>query len=560
MTFEAQARETRSRTHRSGSALPRAVALLAASLLARGAAAATEGPTLALPGPGAAAYGPDPALACKGTGVAKALETDFAELAHKSGKPEAVMDGRLCVAAEALVAWNRPEAPEESALTALSWHLGLPTPIQRRGVFTATLEGQDWRDIAERFADAASSYLGTLWQPRFGVAVKELREGGARGGVVKSVVALVLADLPVDLEPVPRKLAAGASAALSGKIPEGLSGPKVYVCGPTGKLEAPAEPGPGVTADLRCPERPGILLADVRASKGGELLTLARLAILCGGAPEVAPAAQPRRGPVEAGAAEKALFDQANALRASAGLSPLALDPAVAGVARRAAEAYRARSQGAAEPFDVAARLKEVEVPTLLVLQNPVAALSVEEAAAATAQSPINRCNILNPDTNAGAAGVAVTTDAKGNTLVFATELFVRELVPVDPEAVRAKLRGAIAERRDGARAPALAQDPVLDEVAEKYAQLLASHRGSPPKADESAVVAPLYASYSKVDVMSGVKAEPLDFAQEPGMIGPAQRLGVGVALGTNAVLGKNAAYVVVVLGTPHEAKKGTGE
>jgi uncharacterized protein YkwD len=370
-------------------------------------------------------------------------------------------------------------------------------------------------------------------------------------------VALVLLDEGVELAPVPRQLPAGGKATLSGKLPPGAVNPKVYACDPSGKFEAPKQAGEAVAAEVACGDKPGQLLVDIRAEVKGASQSLARLAIACGEAKDPAsiPVVAPQKGALDGASAGRKLFELGNAERAQAGLPPLSWDDEVATAARAAAEAYRAEADGGGAAVDAEKALQAAGVSTLLVLQNPVAALSLEEAAAVTAQSPVNRCNLLNREVTAGGVGVATTSDANGNTIVYATELFVRELPPVDAPALRASLRQAIAERREASRAAPLAADPVLEEVAQKYAELLAAKRGAPGKAEEGAVVAPLYKAFRTVNIMSGVKPDALELAQEPGMIAPGKALGVGVASGTHAVLGKNAPYVVVVVGTPQEKR-----
>ena len=525
--------------------------LLAALLALASPALAAEAPAasgrIALSRPGPASYGPDPAFTCKSGGVTASLGTDLGKAAK--GKDLAA-DGRLCAIAEALLGWDHPEQPPESVRTALSWHFGLPTTFQR--ALTATIETEDWRVIGERFAAAAAPFVTSAAHPRYGVATRRLERELTR-------VALVLLDEGVALEPVPRQVAAGGQVALRGRLPRGAASPRVYACDAAGGFSAPAQEGDAVKAELACGDQPGRLLVDVRAEVNGATQTLARLAVDCGeprpavAALEVAPL---RKGPVDAAAAARRLFELGNAERVAAGLPELAWSDEVAGAARAAAEGYRDEAGGKGGRFDVEAALKSAEVSTLLVLQNPVAALSVEEAATVTAQSPVNRCNLLNREVTTAGVGVASSIDEAGNTIVFATALLVRELPALDAPALREKLRGAIAARREAARAAPLSQHPLLEEVAQRYADLLATSRGAPGKAEEAAVVKPLYEAFLSVSIMSGAKAAPLELAEEPGMIGAGRAMGVGAAGGAHPVLGKNAPYAVVILGTPREPRE----
>src|SRR5205814_8810007 len=91
--------------------------------------------------------------------------------------------------------------------------------------------------------------------------------------------------------------------------------------------------------------------------------------------------------------------------------------------------------------------------------------------------------------------GAAATTDAAGKPSTVVTELFVKELPPLDVPALREKLYDALARRRSEARATALKKDAQLEEMAQKYATELAAARGDVPKARDRELTSPLYKS-----------------------------------------------------------------
>jgi len=248
---------------------------------------------------------------------------------------------------------------------------------------------------------------------------------------------------------------------------------------------------------------------------------------------------------------EKKLFELVNGERTAAGLSLLAWDDSVARVARDIAETQRDRSQkGSAKEIDVVERLKQADVSSPLVLQNPARARSAEDAHARFAASSAHRANYMNPSITHAGIGIVSGTDASGQPSLIVTELFVREPPPVDPQAVRGQLRSAIARRRSDARASALANDKALEDVAQRTATALADAKGSLPKAREDEILSPLRKVFRTVNVIGGAKADPLDFAEEPGIVASAKLLGIGVAQGAHPQLGKNATYVVVLTGT----------
>jgi hypothetical protein len=148
---------------------------------------------------------------------------------------------------------------------------------------------------------------------------------------------------------------------------------------------------------------------------------------------------------------------------------------------------------------------------------------------------------------------VVSKTDAEGRPIVYVTEVLVRELPKADVEQTRQALRSAVAQKRKDARTNAVASDPTLEGVAQKYAEALAGAGGTLSKEEASQLTAPLNKAFTKVTMVSGAKQEPLDFAEEPQTTAPGKTLGVGVATGRHPVLGRNATYVVLMVGTPRK-------
>jgi hypothetical protein len=74
------------------------------------------------------------------------------------------------------------------------------------------------------------------------------------------------------------------------------------------------------------------------------------------------------------------------------------------------------------------------------------------------------------------------------------------------------------------------------------------------PKARVSEIEAPLYKGFATVNEIGGVKADPMEFAQEPGIVGDARLVGVGVGIGSSPQFGKNSTYVVILTGKKHGA------
>jgi hypothetical protein len=183
------------------------------------------------------------------------------------------------------------------------------------------------------------------------------------------------------------------------------------------------------------------------------------------------------------------------------------------------------------------------------VVQNPGLALSAEDAELNFEQSPLQRANLMSPEmTNAG-IGLAPSKDPTGRATVYVSQLFVQELAAVDPESVRKELREKVLAKRTAAHAAAAAIDAAMEAAAQKYAAALAASSGELSNAQGNQILAPVTKVYHAMNVISGVKADPLAFADEPGVAGKAQVIGVGAAQGNSPTLGKNSTYVVILLG-----------
>ncbi len=489
----------------------------------------------------AAQYGPNGALTCPGSGAVGLLQRDVGEQKGSGGaRPQA--DGSLCAAAEALLGWDQPETPPESVVRFVANYFGNAAPVRR--VITATLETEDARQVASRLSDSVVNFANNAKNPRYGAATLRVRKATTK-------IVLLLQDPGVELQPTPRTVPAGAQVAVAGRLLGDLVNPKVLASSPVGKLEVVPATGKEFHAQLACGDRPGRMQVEIRGEKDGEPTSVAQFPVGCG-APLASSVTVPApvKGNVDEAQAARRFFELTNADRAEIGLPPLSWDPAVAGVARSAAEYVRDQSRGSAAPFDLVAKLSAADVASPIVLQNPVSATSVEEAHALVQASAVDRANVLNPEVTHGAAGVVVTNVPDVGPVLYVSELLVKELPPFDPQVVAGTIRQAIAQRRADARAAPLADDRQLDEIAQRYAAALADARGNLPKEKADALVAPLYKGFSTVNLISGVKIDPVEFAQEPAAVAPAKILGVGVAPGTSAALGKNSAYVVIITAT----------
>ncbi len=493
----------------------------------------------------AARYGADAGLRCPSGGAFRMVEGDLADLARPAMKAAAKGDGRLCGMAESFLGWD-PSAPtpREEVVAFVSQWFGLVRPASQ--VMIATLETEDARIIADRVRDAARSFALNAAAPRFGMATQRVREGATR-------VAVVLQDAPIEVDPFPRRLGTGERATLSGRLLAGLANPQVLVGDPSGQVARPEQPpGTRFAANIACGQKPGRIQVEIRAEpEGGRpdgVVVVASFPVACAKDLPTSVAVAPEPWPQDPEEQARKVAARVNAERTGAGLGPLLWDDALAGVARDVAATVR--DQGGQAAVDLSAKLRARGIAAPVALQSAAVDLTAERAGEKLLQSPSNRANALSAEVNRIGVGIATGRSADGRAVVYVTELFLKEQPPLDVAAVRGKLREAIAQKRRDARATAVASDPQLEDVANAYAAALAAAGGELPKEKAQAITAPLSRAFRSVSMVSGAKAKVMDFAEEPKVISPGKLLGVGVAQGLHPVLGRNATYAVIMIGT----------
>ncbi|HTO95448.1 MAG TPA: CAP domain-containing protein [Myxococcales bacterium] len=500
----------------------------------------------------AANYGPDPSFACPERGVNGLVQDDLGSQAE----PE----GRLCALADTLLGWpgSDEDIPPENVLSVLSHDFGLPQTVRRiviTNVNTAetvsrgpAISGATEKDLATMMEAPIRTFLASASTPRYGLVTMRVKQGLTR-------VVIAMQDQSLDLKPLPRKLNPGQSATLTGTVLGNLTNPKVQFTDATGNLtKTDAGGGKTVTAELKCGDRPGRMIVNITAEHEGADVQLANFPIGCAIDLPVAvamPTAKPA-GPADPAETEKQLATLLNQDRTTAGLKPLAVDEALAGVARSLSE-DRAKGRGTTGD-EVQKRLQAADISAPKILVSEAQAMNAEDAWTRFSNSPSDRANALNPEMTDVGIGVAPGAPVNNRPVMVVTYLYLKQLPPPNPEEIKGKLYEAIERRRNDARAGPLAKDPQLEEIAQKYATEMAADKGRVPKEKAAEIEAPLYKLFSTVNELGGVKADPLEFAEESGIVGDAKLVGVGVGIGTSAQFGKNSSFVVILLGKKHTA------
>lgn len=499
-------------------------------------------------------YGADPALTCPAAGAHGALQDELNSRA-KGGKM-AQPDGRLCAMADTLLGWKQAsdaDLPPESVRSFLSQYFGLPGSVRR--MLLSNVETEDAKNIATSVADAVASFTASAQKPLYGMMTERLKKGTTR-------VVLVFFDDVAQIEPLPRRLAPGQAATLAGSVAGELVKPRVEVVDPIGTLQkSQPQPGKAFRAEVKCADHPGKILVQVVAEKDGAEAQVTNFPVYCGAAPPLAvKLPTSKAGPVDLAAAEKELLDLVNSDRKAAGIKPLNALPPLSDIARQVAQ-KRAQGQGITST-DLNKALKDAEIAAPMLLESMAQAFTVEDAYTRFSESPSDRSNTMNPDVTDVGVGVVKGPMVGDKPTYIVAELFVKQRAPIDPAQVKAKLYDAIEKKRTDARVAAAGKDPTLEKVAQAYAEAAAANGGKPPKEKESQILAPLYKESMTVNQLGGFvpdEATAIEVAEQPSITGAAKLVGVGVALGKSPQFGKGSPFVMVLLGTRHDAKAGRG-
>jgi len=503
--------------------------------------------------PAALAYGSDPTSRCSGS-IFSRLPGEVERRAKAASVTPPRPDGVLCAIADAFLGWTDPGAPREGVLAFVSGYMGLPSPA--RQAFVTTIGTDDDVVISERLAETIVSHGKYVQNARYGAALFQIpREDRLSKPTFR--VVLVLGDEPVALDPLPRRLALGQRAKLAGQLQGPLENPKVVLSDAKGETSAPPQaPGKAFEAELRCGDRPGTIRVEISAEQGGARRVVASFPVACGTDLATTVPVTAAQWPSDVAGQEKKVLAIINAERTGAGLPALAWDEAVAGVARSLSEGLSDESRRGTAAGSVVEQLQKAGVPSPLLLVNPAQGRTVDDAQERLLTSPGHRANLMNPEVNHAGVGVTTVTEKSGATTTYLAELFVKVLPAVDLGEVRQQLLAAIAERRAEAKVASIPVDPALQEVAQKYALEMAAAKGTLPEERDTQLLDSLRKTYKGVNMLAGASAAPLEFAKDRKVLASGKALGVGLAQGDHPSLGRNATFVVILVGEPREPAK----
>ncbi len=500
---------------------------------------------LELVGPPAMLYGGREGVRCPDEPLYSATFATVAARAQAQRVPQPRPDGRLCQVARALAALmlDGLPPPQPAVEMALS-HAGVLEPAPHFLVLVG--DAGDVRSLQKELERRLPELPLRSSSPRVGLGVAPRPDG-------LSVIGLLLQDSFLEMESVPRALPAGKRQALRGKVLQPYAEPMVLFTGGDGQVKRLFKgPGREFSATLTCEGEPGRHQVEIMATGPDGPSVIANFPVWCGESPPthvaVARKTTPTRDP---GDAETAVLALVNAERERAGLRPLAWHDDAASVARAHSHDMLQRDVVAhVSPTtgNVTDRVKRAGIQSPLVLENLARAYSPEDVHAGLMNSPGHRQNIMNPDVTHLGIGVALDGRGQQAPALYVTEVFLRELLALDVDQAREQVVALIGERRAqrGRRVPA--RDGGLDKIAQRLVSELARGKGEVPAQKRDALLQEAASRYRSVGAVVGIMADPKDLASD-GLFAEADALGVGVAQGEHQSFGKNAVFVVVLLG-----------
>jgi uncharacterized protein YkwD len=347
-----------------------------------------------------------------------------ARAAAAQGQTAPRPDARLGAVAETLADSLGPdEVPGLPLQEFLLSHFGLGDPLPELSMFQV---GMDDDTIRSKFA---ARIPGMMRGGPFG----HVGVGVVRHFFGKTSVVLALQREDIELLPVPRKLAAGDSAFIAGRLLRGRRDPRVLVAPPRGEVQTLAVRGSGDSfqTSFRCDAGVGRYQLEIVGTGSDGKSVVANFPIFCGVDP---PASAPRsivEGPetTDRKRAEVLATQAVNQDRAAVGLAALVWDEALARAARGYSDELARRQvveHTSRESGDAADRVRRAGARALVVYENVGRANSIADAERSFMSSPGHRANILaRPATRIG-VGVTFRQESGSVPTLYVTQLFAR--------------------------------------------------------------------------------------------------------------------------------------
>ncbi len=370
------------------------------------------------------------------------------------------------------------------------------------------------------------------------------------------VVVVAATRRRVQLDAVPRRVAAGARVSLRGRVVAGLRTPMMTVTHPDGHTEeSPLGEGPDFLGQFPVGER-GTWQVEVSADSDEGSTVLANFPVYVDTDPPATPEETATVEAEDPAAVEAALLRSINEARERAHLAPVeAMPPLV--------EAARAHSRDMAENHYVAhnsqtgatpgRRLRDAGLLSGLSLENVARGYSAREIHEGLMVSPGHRANVLNPRVTHVGIGVVRETGATAALLV--TQDFIEVARAIDASAAREELLTTINRGRAARGAPALTVRPQLQAAAERAARALFedAHRTQDQALGEAtAALRSESLLFRRIQLVAAFGPRYQEaVSMQPLFERDSTAVGVGVAQGDRPGAPPRSVFVVYVLAVP---------
>jgi uncharacterized protein YkwD len=403
--------------------------------------------------------------------------------------------------------------------------------------------------LQARAADELAGMLRRQRYTHYGVATHN--QGGGAFAV------LVLSWRLVELRPIPRSVAVGASLKLVGSLRPGVHAPQLVVSFPDGTSHrGPREEGSRVALDVPLRGR-GEHRVELLANSELGITVVANFPIYVGVPPAreitVAVASSSPQAMDET-AAKRQFLELINDERKRGGLGPLAGHERLDRVARAHSAdmhehgfvGHTSKTTGSAED-----RVARSGLRTTLVLENIGRGYSPEEVHRGLVDSPGHRANLVHPQATHVGIGVVLTRE-DDRFAYLVTQLFIRLARKIEIGEARADLLGAIARARARRGAAALKVEGELSELCAATARDFFSaskptHRQLLDRLNRQASAR--RTPYSRMAAVLTVVSSIDEASEIEALLDPrARALGLGLAQGTRPDTVENAIAIVALI------------
>ncbi len=427
-------------------------------------------------GPLASHYGPGaPARVFGEEGKVLAAIT---RISRQLGKGDVSHDGATQAMARDICLGLAPKGPPPSRLVNFAMQsYGLVEPPPHFVVADVPLGAEDI--ILEEIEPRLRAILSQGNYRRAGVALQVPRPAGARR---RLLVALM--ESRVTLRPIARRLARGQEAQVQATAGPGISGMKLVVAAPDGRITTTRLQGG--SGRFAC-QAPGAYQVELTGEGQYGVEVLANFPVYCDMAPPETVAYSTGSGALKSvEALERAILRATNEIRLGAGLPALRPNQQLADLARAHSEDMKKNgfvghvSPVTGTPSD---RLRKGRVVFVRARENAARGYGVEEIMSGLMNSPAHRGNLLSKDVTEVGVGVAVDRRTPPPVLLV-TQDFIQPGTSLPAASGSRPVVDEINRLRRVAGVGTLTEDPTLARIA---AQVTRIARDGAPRAEDRA-------------------------------------------------------------------------